>query len=141
MQALASPLSESQQTERPYALGTMELFPAFDTTYARDESLTLAFFIYNAAADAAGKPNVTVEYRLHQQAGPSEKLIGATAPQEFSPATLPPTFDLGAGHLLPADYELPLATFAPGSYRLEIKVTDRSAKSTVSQDVLFTIEG
>jgi hypothetical protein len=54
--------------------------------------------------------------------------------QTLSPA------DLASGQLQ-AGQAIPLQSFPEGDYRLEIKVTDNTAKKMVSRDVNFTVTG
>ena len=53
--------------------------------------------------------------------------------------SLPPEFDVAAGHQLPGTLTVPLASFPPGDYRLEIKVTDKTSGKSVVQNVSFTV--
>jgi hypothetical protein len=53
--------------------------------------------------------------------------------------TLPPQFDLAAGHQLPGSLSVPLASFPEGDYRLEVKLTDKTSGKTVTREVLFNV--
>jgi hypothetical protein len=139
VEPLAAPVALSEQALRPYALGTAELVPAADDELRHDETLHVAFLIYDAAVDAAGKPDVRVEYRLYQQNFAGERLLGATAPQTFDLSTLPAGFDLRAGQQLAAMQSLPLGTYKPGTYRLAIRVVDNRSGSTAEQELRFVI--
>ena len=136
---LPAPVSQAQQAERPYALGTAELVPAVDATLRQDETLQITFLIYNAAVDGAGKPDVEVEYRLYQENFASDRLLGATSPQVLNQSTLPPSFDLRTGHQLAATQSLPLTPYKPGAYRLAIRVIDKRSGSTADERVRFVI--
>lgn len=137
--ALEAPLGGSEQALRPYAFGTAEIVPAGDDELGRDETLHVAFLIYDADADAAGKPDVRIDYRLYQQTFSAERLLGATAPQRLDAATLPAGFDLRTGQQLAAVQSLPLATYTPGTYRLSIQVTDHRTGRTAQEQVRFVI--
>ena len=50
-------------------------------------------------------------------------------------ATTPYTVAQGIPNFL----EVPLVSFAPGDYRLEIKITDKPSGKTVTQNVNFTV--
>ena len=69
-----------------------------------------------------------------------EKYFNKTAPQQLNASTLPPQFDVAAGHQLPGSLVVPLASFPEGDYRLEIKVTDKISGKTLTQNVNFTVE-
>ena len=66
---LPAPLTPQQQAERPYALGTMEIVPAPDTKFTKQDELSTFLLIYNAKTDATNKPDVTVEYNFYAKQG------------------------------------------------------------------------
>jgi hypothetical protein len=136
---LPAPVPEAQQAERPYALGAAEFLPAFDDELRRDETLHIAFLIYDATLDAAGKPDVQVEYHLYQENFASNRLLGATPPQLLNQSTLPASFDLRTGQQLAAMQSLPLNTYKPGTYRLAIRVVDKRSGSTADEQIRFVI--
>jgi hypothetical protein len=136
---LPAPLSPQQQSDRPYALGSMEIVPAFDTKFTKKSELSTFMLIYNPKTDSANKPDVTVEYNFYTKSGGAEKFFNKTNPQNLNAQTLPPQFDLAAGHQLQSGQAVPLASFPEGDYRLEIKVTDKIANKSLTRDVSFSI--
>jgi len=137
---LPAPLTPQQQADRPYALGMMEIVPSFDTKFAKKAELSTFMLIYNPKVDAANKPDVTVEYNFYQKpAGAPEKFFNKTNPQALNAQTLPPNFDLAAGHQMQSGQAVPLASFPEGDYRLEIKVTDKIANKTLTRELNFTV--
>jgi hypothetical protein len=137
---LASPLTPQQQADRPYALGQMEIVPTFDTKFTKKAELSTFMLIYNPKVDANNKPDVSVEYNFYQkQAGQPEKFFNKTNPQNLNAQTLPPQFDLAAGHQLQSGQAVPLASFPEGDYRLEIKVIDKIANKTLTREINFTV--
>jgi hypothetical protein len=137
---LPAPLTPQQQADRPYALGMMEIVPSFDTKFAKKAELSTFMLIYNPKVDSGNKPDVTVEYNFYQKpAGAPEKFFNKTNPQALNAQTLPPNFDLAAGHQLQSGQAVPLASFPEGDYRLEIKVTDKIANKTLTRELNFTV--
>jgi len=137
---LPAPLTSEQQADRPYALGQMEIQPAFETKFGKKAELSTFMLIYNPKVDSANKPDVTVEYNFYQKpAGQPEKFFNKTAPQSLNAQTLPPNFDFAAGHQLQSGRAVPLASFPEGDYRLEIKVTDKIANKTLTREINFTV--
>lgn len=137
---LPAPLTPQQQADRPYALGAMEIVPAFETKFSKKAELSTFMLIYNPKVDASNKPDVTVEYNFYQKpAGQPEKFFNKTAPQSLNGQTLPPNFDFAAGHQLQSGQAVPLASFPEGDYRLEIKVTDKLANKSLTREVNFTV--
>ena len=139
IEPLPAPLTQQQQADRPYALGSMEIVPAPDTKFTKKSELSTFMLIYNPKVDSANKPDVTVEYNFYAKAGGAEKFFNKTSPQNLNAQTLPPQFDLAAGHQLQSGQAVPLASFPEGEYRLEIKVTDRLANKSLTRDVNFTV--
>jgi hypothetical protein len=137
---ITRPLAADEQVMRPYALGTAEIAPAVTSAFTQADTLSLLFFVYNAAMDRRGKPQVTAEYRFFR-VGPTGENEPSAQPvtQRFDAADLPPEFDLRAGHQIVPMQSLPLASFTPGQYRLEIRVTDRIASATTSRELLFSM--
>jgi hypothetical protein len=89
---------------------------------------------------AGGKPDVTIDYNFYvKNPDGTEKFFNKTNPQAFNAGTLPPQFDQSAGHQLVGGQEVPLASFPEGTYRLEIKVTDKLANKNLTENVTFTV--
>jgi hypothetical protein len=138
---LPAPLTSQQQTERPYALGGLEIVPVTDLKMPKKSELQTFMIIYNPKTDSMNKPDVTVEYNFYAKASGAEKFFNKTTPQALNAQTLPPQFDVAAGHQLQAGQGVPLASFPEGDYRLEIIVTDKIAQKSLTRDVNFTVSG
>ena len=147
---LPAPLTPQQQIDRPYALGMMEIVPMLDTKFSKKAELSTFILIYNPKVDKDNKPDVMVEYNFCQVAAgeqpkpgepckAGEKFFNKTNPQSLNAATLPPQFDMAAGHQLQSGQAVSLTPFPEGQYRLEIKVTDKVANKTLTRDVNFTV--
>jgi hypothetical protein len=132
-------LTNEQQQENPYTFGKMRVVPSLKREFKKAGELQVLFWIYGASADANKKPDVQVEYSFHQKASDGEKYFNKTAPQQLNAQTLPPEFDMAAGHQLPGSLVVPLNSFPPGEYRLEIKVTDKPSGQTLTENVNFTV--
>lgn len=136
---LSAPLTPEQQLERPYVIGNMEILPSPDHVLSKKEELSLLFLIYNVSTDPSGKPDVEVDYRFNQKTGETEKFFNRTQPQQFNASTLPPQFNLNAGHQVVGGQTVPLASFPEGDYRLEIKINDKLANKSITREVTFTV--
>ena len=132
------PLPPDQAHLSPYTLGSMKITPAAEAKFSTASELSLLFWIYGVTPVNA-KPDVQVEYNFHQRLPEGEKYFNKTAPQALNAQTLPPTFDLTSGALLMTSQSLPLKSFPPGDYRLEIKITDKPSGKSVTQNVNFTV--
>ena len=136
---LPTPLTPEQQADRPYALGPIEIIPAPDLKFSKKAELSPFMLIYNPKTDSANKPDVSIDYNFYAKSSGAEKFFNKTNPQNLNGQTLPPQFDLNAGHQLQTGQAVPLAAFPEGDYRLEIKVTDKIANKSVTRDVNFTV--
>ncbi len=137
---LASPIAPDRQADNPYTFGQMKLTPSLAPKFTTKDDLNVIFWIYNASPDpATKKPNVTVDFNFNRKTDSGEVYFNKTDPQEMNAATLPPQFDLAAGHQLPGSLQVPLASFPEGEYHLQIKVTDKVSGKTLSRDVTFGV--
>ncbi len=139
VEQIATPLTPEQQQENPYTFGNMKVVPSVDAKLKKSGELQVLFWVYGTQANA-GKPDVQIDYNFHQKTAEGEKYFNKTAPQVLNASTLPPQFDVAAGHQLPGSLVVPLASFPVGDYRLEIKVTDKISGKTFTQNVNFTVE-
>ena len=139
VEQIATPLTPEQQQENPYTFGNMKVVPSVDAKLKKSGELQVLFWVYGTQANA-GKPDVQIDYNFHQKTAEGEKYFNKTAPQVLNASTLPPQFDVAAGHQLPGSLVVPLGSFPVGEYRLEIKVTDKISGKTFTQNVAFTVE-
>jgi hypothetical protein len=137
---LQAPLSADRQADNPYTFGQMKITPATSGTFTKKDDLNVIFWIYGAQPDpATKKPNVTVEYSFNRKTADGETYFNRTDPQDMNASTLPPQFDLAAGHQLPGSLQVPLGSFPAGDYHLQIKVTDKVSSKSIARDVNFTV--
>lgn len=129
----------SEQAAHPYSIGLTEILPATGTTFPDDRPLSAVFQVINPQAGDAGKPDVDVLYELVRLNGTIEQPVAALTPQHYSGASLPPAFDLRAGHPLFATFTAPLQSVKSGNYRLKIFATDKIGGRTATTDVTFTV--
>jgi hypothetical protein len=138
---LSAPIGPDEARERPFVFGLQELLPAPDMEFKKAEELSIFFQVYNSGLDSTGKPNLTLEYEFHKAEGTGEKFFNKTNPQVVNGTNLPPQFD-PAKFPVPGGITVPLASFGEGSYRLNIKITDKAAgKPPLVKDIKFTVKG
>jgi hypothetical protein len=140
IEQLSAPLTPEQARSQPWAMGTMQFFPSIDRQFVKSGNFAVYFQIYNQQVDN-GKPDVTVEYNFYRKQGDEEKFFNKTAPQSYNAKTLPAEWNAASGHVLTGGVEIPLGSFEPGDYRLEIKATDNLAKKSLTREVPFTVKG
>jgi hypothetical protein len=131
-------LTGQQQLEQPFTISGYRVTPAFAPTIPQSEELLFVFFIYNEGVAASGKPDLDVEYYFYRAT--EDKPFTRLATQSFNATTLPGQFDLKVGHQVFVGQGIPLkSAFAPGDYRLEIKISDKTNSQTVTRSVPFTV--
>ena len=138
---LSAPINPDEARERPFVFGMQELLPAPDMEFKKGEELSIFFQVYNAGLDASGKPDLQLEYEFHKTEGTGEKFFNKTNPQTVNASNLPPQFD-PTKFPVPGGITVPLGSFGEGSYRLNVKITDKANSNKVlSQDIKFTVKG
>jgi len=140
VEPLTAPLTLEQQEANPYALSGWQIVPATSTAFIQANDLSVFFFVYNAGVTSQGKPDLGVEYAFHQRSGGRDTPFTRTAPQQFTAATMP-GFSVAAGDQIIAGQAVPLKSFPAGTYRLEVKVVDRTSGSAVIRTVDFVVRG
>jgi hypothetical protein len=136
---LPAPLTPAQALENPYVFGPLRLTPTTDGKFMKSGELGFLFWVYNAGNASTGKPDVTIEYNFYLKTGGTEKAVTRLATEALNASTLPPEWDPAKGHQLTQLQQVPLQTFTPGDYRLEIKVTDKTNGKTITQNINFNV--
>jgi hypothetical protein len=138
IEPVATRLSASQEAERPYAFGSAEVFPKATATFAIDDTLVVVLFAYNLAVDDTNLPDATVRYRFRQMSQ-FDEVFGELPPQRLGRGHAAPVFDRKAGRQLAVTQALPLATFPPDTYELEVVVTDNLSGRSVQRITRFAV--
>ena len=140
VEPLTTPLSAEEMRANPYTFGgTLRVVPAAGTTLKTADDLQLLFWVYGVQ-DNNGVPDVQIEYNFHQKTGDGEKFFNKTQPQVINQSTLPPGFNVKAGHQVLGFLGVPLKSFPAGEYRAEIKITDKLSGKTLTQNATFTVQ-
>jgi hypothetical protein len=130
-------LNGQQQLEQPYTISGFKITPAFVSSFPKSGELLWVFYIYNEGAAANGKPDLNVEYNFFR-AGEDKPFVNMP-PSAFNATTLPAEFNLAAGHTVFVGQGVPLTTFNPGDYKVEMKITDKTNSQSVTRSVPFTV--
>jgi GWxTD domain-containing protein len=97
-------------------------------TFKRSDNVGFFYFVYGAGLDeGTGEPSLTEQYIFFKDG----KRLTQTAVQ---PLQASPSFAIG-------NAEIPLSGFAPGNYKIQIKVIDKVRKETATQDLELVLEG
>jgi VWFA-related protein len=98
-----------------------------DHRFAASSILRFQTYVYNALSPAAG-PDVWIQARVFKERQPVMTTAVAKVPNNTESGSLPYWS------------EIPLDSFTPGEYVLEVSATDRISNQTSSQQVRFTVE-
>ncbi len=140
MDPVTTPPTPESLLDDPYAMGASRMVPATDSRIKKSGELNVVFFVYGTGLDETGKPSLTMEYSFYQkQADGTEKYFNKTKPQDMNASTLPPSFDLTKGSVIPGGIAVPVSSFPEGSYRLEVKITDKISSKTLTKSLTFSI--
>ncbi len=130
-------LTPRQQMEQPFTIGGQKITPTFTPSFAKSDELLFVFLVYNPGATPEGKPDLEVAYTVSRAA--EAKPFAKMPNTQFNATTLPAEFNLTAGHQVMVAQGVPLASFAPGDYKLGIGITDKTKNQTITRDIPFTV--
>jgi len=130
-------LSGQQQLEEPYTVSGYKITPSPVSSFPKSGELLWVFYIYNEKEAASGKPDVAVDYNFFK-AGEEKPFVNMPS-AAYNASNLPPEFNLSAGHMVFVAQGVPLTTFNPGEYKVQMKITDKTNNQSVTRDVPFTV--
>ena len=137
---LPAPVATDQQSEHPYAFGQTEIVPSPEKKFKKSQELIVLFQIYNPALSADKKFSLEATYTFYRQDAGAEKRFNSTEPQVFNSDSMGPNFDPSGGtSSIQARQGIPLQSFPEGSYRLEVKITDKQSGKVLTQSTAFTV--
>jgi hypothetical protein len=136
---LPAPITPDAQSEHPYAFGQTEIVVSPDHKFKKSQELIVLLQIYNPMLTPEKKFNLEATYTFYRQDAGSEKRFNATDPQTFSSETMGAGFDPSGNSSIQAGQGVPLQSFPEGTYRLEIKITDKLSSKVLTQNVSFTV--
>jgi len=123
-----------QQIEHPYAFGLAEVIPVPAAQFTSDEALTVVYQMCNYGAPDS---DLAANYTFYRVDG-VRTLFNRTDPQMFADSDLPTA---GAWESQAfASQTVPLQSFPPGRYELEVEVRDRLTRATAKASVAFIVE-
>jgi hypothetical protein len=103
--------------------------PKMDQTFAQNEPMGVFLQVYNLKMDEkTHKPDTSVEYRIMKG---DQQVLKYELPQSELP---------GHGEEMTLENVVPLNSFAPGRYKLEVAITDNIAKQTITPSADFSVK-
>jgi hypothetical protein len=114
-----------------FVIGDTKVRPRIGSAFRRDETLGIYMKMYNFGMDEqTKKPQGQVQYEV-VRTGTAEPIVTATDDVA--------TIQNASGAQVTIQKRLRLEQFAPGSYTLRIKITDKNRNQTLTQTAPFTV--
>jgi GWxTD domain-containing protein len=112
-----------------FVIGDVKVRPKMDQTFAQNEPMGVFLQIYNLKMDdKTHKADASVEYRVMRG---DQEVLKYDLPQSELP---------GRGEEMTLENVVPLNSFAPGRYKLEVAITDNIAKQTITPSAEFSVK-
>jgi GWxTD domain-containing protein len=112
-----------------FVLGEVKVRPELSHEFFSDQKMGMYLQIYNIkVGETTHKSNVTVRFRITR--GDQEVFNTMETSEEFKQT----------GDELTIHNLLPLATFAPGKYKLQIIINDQLANQSLTREAEFTVK-
>ncbi len=116
-----------------FAIGDAKVRPRMDNkfTKGKDDAMYIYLQLYNFDPDEkTHKPAGSIEYEI-DKAGTNEKIAGFTEDAA--------TVRNASANQVTVEKKVPLSGFAPGTYTVKVKATDKNRNQTVMQQANFTV--
>jgi hypothetical protein len=115
----------------PFVIGSEKVRPRIGGIFRRDETLGIFMKLYNFGTDEqTKKPNGEVHYEV-VRTGTADPIVSLTE----DVAKIPDA----SGSQVTLEKFLRLDKFAPGSYTIRLKITDKNRNQTLTQSAPFTV--
>jgi GWxTD domain-containing protein len=114
-----------------FVIGDTKVRPRIGGVFRRDETLGIYMKVYNfGMGEGSRKPQGEVSYEV-VKTGTADPIVAATRDL----GTMPDA----SGSQVTLQERLRLEQFAPGSYTIRIKITDKNRNQTLTQSAPFTV--
>ena len=122
-------VSTRQIGKGQFVIGSTKVRPSVGEKFSRNQRLGIYLQVYNLATDEkTRKPSATVEYALQKN---GQTLFQLTENSDEIK---------DAFRQITVEKLLPLESLEPGRYKLQVKVTDRIKKQSITPTATFTIQ-
>jgi GWxTD domain-containing protein len=109
-----------------FVLGPNRLVPSYDGVFPKSGSLSVVVAVYNAAKDpTTGKASVSWGFAILKDGKPVARTDDQIVDTEVASPSIGP---------------VPLSTFAPGKYVVQLRVKDNVAKKDYTKDAPFEVK-
>jgi hypothetical protein len=134
MEMLKTPPAAKDRGEQPYTFGLAAVSPSLTQIFSTADVLTIVYQICNYGSPDA---DLTAAYRFYRVDEGPRRLFNSTQPQLFDDDDLPPStpWETQAFTM----QLVPLASFPPGAYELEVIVHDRLTRADAKGVAAFRV--
>jgi hypothetical protein len=135
VRTLPKVLPRQEQISHPYTFGLAQVLPATPPEFSRRDALSIVYQICNYGAPDT---ELVANYTFYR-AGEDRTLFNRTQPQLLDDTNLPKpasVWDTSAFTM----QTVPLESFPPGSYEVEVSVRDSHTRDTATRSTRFTVK-
>ena len=126
--------------DRHVILGALHVRPKLGSSFTKEDSLSLFFFIYGGQLTVAEQPDLQTSAQFYRVSPEGEETsFSAPITQAYDPDVLAKTGDYSGQ--VPAQFGVGLEQFPAGDFRLEMTVTDMINDTMTTQNFKFSVEG
>jgi hypothetical protein len=135
VRTLSAPLSRKDQAVHPYTFGRAEVVTPHHAAFSRRDVLSIVYQICNYGSPGT---ELSADYAFYRIDG-GRQLFNRTSPQVLTESDLPPPASVWETQAF-ATQAVPLQSFAPGDYELEITVRDQLTRAVAKRSVSFSVQ-
>lgn len=135
VRTLAAPLSRQDQISHPYTFGHAQVVPVAAPEFSPRDALSIVYQICNYGAPDT---DLAANYAFYRVDG-ERRLFNRTQPQFLSDGDLPKPENLWETQAFTMQ-AVPLQSFPPGAYEVEVSVRDNHTRDTATATARFTVK-
>jgi hypothetical protein len=132
---LAAPLSRQEQGSHPYTFGQAQVMAAATPEFSQRDALSIVYQICNYGAPDT---DLAANYAFYRVDG-DRTLFNRTQPQLLSDDDLPKQVNVWDTSAFTMQ-TVPLQSFPPGAYEVEVTVRDNHTRAVATQTSRFTVK-
>jgi hypothetical protein len=135
VRTLPAPLSRQEQSSHPYTFGHAQVVPVAAPQFQQRDALSIVYQICNYGAPDS---DLAANYTFYRVDG-GRTLFNRTAPQFLGDGDLPAPSNVWDTSAFTMQV-VPLASFPPGGYEVEVSVRDNHTRETATRTAAFTVK-
>ena len=135
VRTLSAPLSRQEQITHPYTFGQAQVVPVVTPEFSQRDALSIVYQICNYGAPDS---DLAANYAFYSIDG-NRKLFNRTQPQFLDDTELPKPTNIWETQAFTMQ-AVPLRSFPPGAYEVEVSVRDNLTRATATASSRFVVK-